>query len=144
MSVCRADQRKRFLCYSANTTLGWRVVRMESFEKGERMVELGSWRRVHDAINGNHIGYQPLSAESQRGDRDLQSQASSSSISAGEMMINAFTGFEDGRSRTAHLCEKDRAARHVPEDRVERVQCKVLVFPHVGPAKGDILRVWPK
>ena len=132
----------KMLLFGATTTLGWRVVRMVSFAEGEKRAGRGSVRRVYDEVTNEHIGYQLVSSHEQRGDRDLRSQPSTASISMREMQLNA------ERSRTVGLTEERRMERVAlglaPEDLVERVQCKVRVFPHIGAAKRDILRVWPR
>lgn len=138
-------QRSKLLLYGANTTLGWRILRTIYPREGERGVERGTMRMVYDEINGHLLGYQVLGASEQRGDQDLPSMPSAASISFNEMQINAGTAFEKGKSQTAGLPEHRRAERHIPEDRVERVQQKVRMFERrIGPAKGDVLRVWPK
>jgi hypothetical protein len=134
-------QHSKLLLYGANTTLGWRILRTIYPREGERGVERGTMREVYDEITGHLLGYQVLGAGELRGDQDLPSLTSTAAISQREMQINAG---ELGRSHTAGLREQDRIERRVPEDRVERVQRKVFVFPHVGAAKGDILRVWPR
>jgi hypothetical protein len=137
-------QNSKLLLYGANTTLGWRILRTIYPREGERGVERGTMREVYDQINGHLIGYQVLGASQQRGDQDLPSTPSAASISFSEMQINAGTAFEKGKSHTAGLPEHRRTERHIPEDRIERVQRKVSVFARVGAAKGDILRAWPK
>lgn len=139
--VWRSGAPKRLLLFSDNTTLGWRVLRTITREEGERRVGRGVMRQVLDPMTRNLIGYQILGESERRGDQDLTSFATTASISLREMQINAG---EHGRSRTAGLREPERALRDEPEDEVERIQRKVMVFPHVGAAQGDILRVWPK
>lgn len=141
MRVWRDSAVSRLLVYGANTTLGWRVIRTISFEKGERGIEQGKFRRVNDEITGKHLGYQFISSAEQHGDKDLPSLPSAATISQREMQINAG---EIGRSRTAGLREQDRELLRVPEDRVERVQAKIRVYLQVGPEKGAILLAWPK
>lgn len=134
-------QMSKLLLYSGNTTLGWRILRKVYPHEGQRGVERGIMREVYDSINGNLLGYQVIASADRRGDQDLPSLASTASISQREMQINAG---EMGKSRTVGLREADRVALPVPEDRIERVQQKVLVFSRIGPKVGDILRVWPK
>jgi hypothetical protein len=133
--------------YHQNTTLGWRILRRVRFADGEKKVAQGTMRRVLDAI-GNHIGYQFVGPGESRGDVEIPSQRSSASISRSEMEINAAQVFEKDRSRTLGLPDRvrdERAAKgRVSEDRAERVQRKVQVFPHIGAGKRDILRVWPR
>ena len=128
--------------YHVNTTLGWRILRRMRFAEGEKKVAQGTMRRVLDGM-GNHLGYQFVGPGESRGDVDMPSLHSSASISLQEMKINA-----EGRSATAglpvHMRDERVAAGRTPEDRVERIQRKVQVFPLIGAAKGDILRVWPR
>lgn len=128
--------------FHSRTTLGWRVVRPIRFEQGERKVTCGSMRRVNDGA-GNHIGYQILEAPAERGDKDITSQPSAVAISVSEMQVNA-----ECTSRTEGMAEPRRLERLArigeAEDLVERVQMKVKVYAHLGAAKGDILRVWPR
>lgn len=144
----------QLLLYAATTALGWRVMRTIHRREGERGVERGTMREVHDSITGKLLGYQVLSVAELAGDRDLPSLASSASITSREMRLNAG---EMGASRTAGLPEAKRLERaekrdeetgkplHLPpEDEIERARCKVLVFPRIGSAVGDILRVWPR
>lgn len=128
--------------FHTDTALGWRIMHRITFRRGEAKVARGVMRRVIDEA-GNHIGYQPLAVTAVHGDRDIPSQHSAASISLQEMKVNA-----EGVSRTVGLPALQRdervAAGRAPEDRVERVQRKVQVYPHIGAAKGDILRVWPR
>jgi hypothetical protein len=133
--------RKRFYLYPSETSLGWRMIRMVSAVEGDSKVNAGEWRRVLDPISHLHIGYQLCAPEMSRGDYEMPSMFSPAAISAAEMQVNA--GLHGG-SRTAHLSEDRRLERRVVEDRVERTRAKVLVWPRVGPARGDILRVWPQ
>lgn len=137
--------------FRAQTTLGWSVARNISDADGRRGVASGSMREVFDEITHLCIGYQMLAVSEQRGDQDLPSVTSTASISRFEMEVNA--GLL-GRSRTAGLTEAQRLERAAqrdersgeyltPEDVVERVQAKVLIFPHIGAERGDILRVLP-
>jgi hypothetical protein len=132
------DHRNRFLLFAANTTLGWCRVKDLSFDDGEKLVREGKVRRVVSEVTLVHIGYQLLPPSQQYVDKDVPSLTSSASISMREMQLNV------ERSRTEGLPEPERLLLHVPEDQVERVQAKVLVFPHVGSAPGDVLRAWPR
>lgn len=121
---------------------GFQVLTRASVEMGEQHERLGVWRREYDPTTGEWIGYRVIGKEARKVDSDLQTMHSTPSISASEMQINV------ARSRTAGLTEPHRLERAVagrlPEDKVERVQAKVRVYAHIGPAKGDILRVWPR
>jgi hypothetical protein len=147
------SMRKTIKLYAAETTLGWRVVREVPLEQGLQKESAGAWRRVLDPITHELAGFQLISGKAERIDKDLSSIQSSSSISGpsrrdtpqklSEMEINA-----GQRSSTVWLNEEEReeraAAGRPPEDRAERVQAKVAVYAHLGAAKGDILRVWPR
>jgi hypothetical protein len=120
-----------FPVYSADTTLGWRVVIRITREQGERMVEQGSAYRVEDSF-GKHIGYQKAGAP-QVSDKALPSLASSASITARESEANAGVC---GESLTENMREDKRVNRlHsrtgkvLPaEDMVERARAKVAAF----------------
>ena len=130
---------KKVCLFPANTTLGWRVIRMVTVEQGEMHEARANWRRVYDSITGELIGFQLIAPEASRYDKDLPSMPSSASISKSEMQINA-----ESTSLTAGLAEDMRLELKVPEDHTERVQAKVRVWPHVGAKKGDVLVAWPK
>jgi hypothetical protein len=142
MAACIASSRKKYFLYPAETTLGWRVVRMVSLDQGLKKEAEGCWRRVLDPITLGLIGFQLVAAKAERVDRDVPSIHSAAAITAREMELNV------SRSRTAGLNEEARdervAAGFAPEDAAERVQCKVIVYPYVNGERGDILRVWPK
>lgn len=141
MQLCMAGSRKTMYLFPAETTLGWRIIRMVSMKQGLEQERSGAWRRVLEGITGELIGFQLMAAKPERVDKDLPSLRSSASITSSEMVLNC------GRSRTAGLCEDKRMERvaqgRMPEDQIERVQRKVMVFRNLGAAKKDILRVWP-
>ena len=130
------------MLFGAERSAGVRVIRMVSLEEGLKAEARGAWRRKYDPMTRMLIGFELLGSAEQAGDRDLKSLHSSASISRREMELNV------ERSRTAGLTEErrlERAANHqLPEDQVERVQCKVLVYPVINGKSGDILRVWPR
>lgn len=143
MSCCVKSKVPRHLAlYPAETVLGWRIIRRVSLDKGLEHEQRGVWRRVLDPVTLELIGFQMIAAKVERGDRDLPTTRSCAAIPAREMELNA------QRSRTAGMSEDRRqeraAAGRRPEDAIERVQCKVMVYPHINGAPGDILRVWPK
>lgn len=145
MEISESVGRKRYMLFPADTSRGWRVVRMVSLAQGLRKVDDGVWREERDPVSCELIGFRILGAAAAAGDREVKSLASSASITSREMQINAGCM---GRSQTAWLDEIARqeraAARRLPEDRVERVQAKVAVYAAIGSKRGDILRVWPK
>lgn len=151
---------------------GFRVLRQTSRERAELQESLGLIRREYDSRSGSLLGFRVVGVELHRIDSDLKSMPSSSSISgpkpsvyrgptvsdadcdedmcagrgarlSGEIEMNAL-----GKSRTWGRSELDRLIRQrnglAPEDKIERVKAKVRVYALVGPAKGDILRVWPR
>src|SRR5581483_2689764 len=126
MARPRIRSHHQLLVFSANMTLGWRVTRRIDFASGERQVERGELQRVFDEFHV-HIGYQPV--RELQTDRDLPSRQSSSSISVGEMEVNAGL---DGFSRTEGLNEHRRVERMsrglAPEDYIERVMEKVRLW----------------
>jgi hypothetical protein len=132
---------RRMPVFPADVSRGWRVVRRASVAQCEQQADRGLWARIHDEVTGQLIGYQMLDVYGQRGDFDLESMRTQASISLRELEANA--GLL-GRSKTRGLSEDRRLARAVPEDAIERAQAKVRVWPLVGAACGDILRVWPR
>ena len=133
-----------FDLYPSNTSLGWRVVRKVTYAKGMEKCALGLWRKVYDEQH-NHVGFQIGAYDDCS--NVVGSRPTPTAIARFEMEINALS-----KSRTAHLCEDQRVSRSnrqtgkalPPEDRAERVQAKVRVWPEVEARKQDILRVWPK
>ena len=114
--------RKSFFLYHSETTLGWRVIRMVEFARGDREVARGNWRPVDDPVTGQQIGFQVLSASTARGDHDVPSMHTAAAITAREMVMNC------ERSRTFGLSEDQRAELRFPEDRIERVQMKIRAW----------------
>jgi hypothetical protein len=138
----------RFLpLFSSDSEMASRILRRVSPAEAEKFEAMGLWERRYDTRSGELIGYWMCA---KRDDRDVPSAGwTPTAISGDEMEINAATvAFAGNRSRTVGLSEErrlERVKQGLPaEDHAERVQCKVLVFPHVGAAKGDILRVWPR
>ena len=124
-------------------------MRKVPFAEGDQKVAEGLWREVYDEL-GNHVGYQMGFAATVS--VVMPSRPSSTGIPRSEMELNAGSIFAGGRSRTCGMPESKRLTRiHretgkalPPEDRVERVQAKVRVWPDVEAQEKDILRVWPK
>lgn len=94
------------------------------------MLARGAWRDVYDDL-GNHIGYQMIAAaEILRSSSDPLPNSSASSITVGELKLNAGLG---GKSRTAGMSENMRITRRdlktgaslPPEDAIEKAQTKV-------------------
>lgn len=117
-----------------------RILRRVSLDEGEKMEVLGIWERRYDKYSGELMGFRMAA---RRDDRDVDSAGHSpAAISAREMQANV------DYSHTSGLPEYERLKRQKngfpAEDHVERVQCKVLVWPLLGPGKKDILRVWPR
>jgi hypothetical protein len=137
-----------FPVYSADTTLGWRVARRISYQRGETMVSAGRMHRVEDQF-GRHIGYQ-MGGRKQPSDNDLPSLASSASITAHECEANAGVL---GKSVTATMSEHKRVHRLHPrsgkllpaEDFIERAQGKVAAYIATANRDGDrAVRIYPK
>ena len=141
------SQKLGFPLFSADSESKCCIIRRVRMEEAEKMEALGVWERRYDQYSGELIGFRMVASFID--DRKvMHSKPTPAAICASEMEVNAFTKFRDGRSRTARLSELDKLKRiHdglPPEDHIERTYRKVLVFPYVGAAKGDILRAWPK
>jgi hypothetical protein len=125
---------------------GFQAIRRESREHAEELVLREILRPEFDQVTGELKGYRVLGAEMRRVDMDVRSIPSTAGISGpnpathrvGEMELNC------ERSRTERMREDVRCQQPVPEDRVERIHAKVRVYARIGPARGDILRVWPR
>jgi hypothetical protein len=136
-------ERKRSRSYPVFAAAGGRkVIDRATLSQAEMFERREIWRREYDTVSGSMIGFRVVGVEVNKKDGDLRTMQSSATITAAEMDLNL------ERSRTHGLREPDREARIKygldPEDRVERVKAKVRVFAVITPAKGDILRVWPK
>jgi hypothetical protein len=118
------------------------VIRKITLTEGEKQEASGSVRRVFDSATRELRGFQLVSAEAARMDQDLRSIKTTASISSREMQLNM------EYSRTFGLAEERREERIAnglpPEDEAERTQAKIRVYPFIGAARGDILRVWPR
>jgi hypothetical protein len=144
--------------YVADQSRGWRVVRQVTPVFAYDKVSRGLWSEMFDSY-GTFVGVQVIAAV--KTDQDLLSGASSVTITANEVMINAGCR---GRSRTIGMCEEQRINRRAdgpngdgralpPEDRIERVMAKVKQWPLPAsriddgrgkPVYGDrALRVYP-
>jgi hypothetical protein len=121
---------------------GDRIIRRTDLATAELHEAMGSWRREYDTASGFLKGFRVIGVELRREDSDLCTMHSTAAISANEMQVNV------ERSRTHGMRELQRLERakagRLPEDQVERVQAKVRVYAVIMPAKGDILRVWPR
>jgi hypothetical protein len=125
---------------------GFQAIRRESREHAEQLVMREILRPEFDQVTGELKGYRVLGAEMRKVDTDVRSIPSTAGISGpnpathrvGEMELNC------ERSRTERMREDVRRQQPVPEDRVERIHAKVRVYAKIGPARGDILRVWPR
>lgn len=133
----------RFKVFAADA--GRRVIQRTSEQNALIYEQLGVWRREYDNQTGELIGFRLIGAEVSKVDSDLQHCFTSVAISKTEMEVNAMG---KRASHTFRLTEPDRLARIKnglpPEDAAERTLAKVRVYRHVGAAKGDILRAWPR
>jgi hypothetical protein len=120
---------------------GFRVIQRISREEAELRVRMEALRPEFDQLNGDLLGFRVAGLD-KAVDQDLPTRFTGAAISFREMELNV------ARSRTRGLRELDRMQRikdgKAPEDEAERAQAKVRVFPFVGAARGDILRVWPQ
>lgn len=115
--------------FPAETSLGWRVIRVVSVMVAAEKLARGEWRQVYDEF-GNFVGCQVLA--SFQSDLELPSGATATSITALESQLNAGCF---GRSRTVRMSEEDRISRHSrngkalpPEDAIERAIAKLMEF----------------
>ena len=150
MAKFRKQRNREFKVYAEDSSIC--VIRHTSFQKGERLADLGVYARVYDPHTGEHRGYQVASSRPAIGPGSSLEQPSTGGIRAHEM--RKFAGL-NGRSRTAGMPEHKRLEREkqidvhtgkrlLAEDELERVIAKVRVWKQVGAKKKDILRVWPK
>jgi hypothetical protein len=118
-----------------------RIVRRVSPDEAEKYIALGAWEQRYDTYSGELMGYR-LKALVRDDSEVLSAGHTPAAISFKEMQTNC------EYSHTSGLPEFERLRREKngqpAEDHVERVQCKVIVYAHVGHAKRDILRVWPQ
>jgi hypothetical protein len=133
---------KRKRSYPVFKATGREIIRRTTLEEAETFEKREIWRREYDVRSGALIGFRVDGVDVNKIDGDLRSMASRTTISAHDMELNV------QRSRTFGLREEDRLARvkrgQMPEDEVERVKAKVRVYAVISPAKGDILRVFPR
>lgn len=133
---------KRAKSYPVFKAIGRDVIRRTTLAEAEHLEKRQIWERVYNTQNGELRGFRVIGADVNKVDSDLASIASRTTISAHDMELNV------QRSRTHGLREEDRLARMKrglqPEDAVERVKAKVRVYAVITPAKGDILRVFPR
>ena len=121
---------------------GYRVIRCASRAKAEKFEAMGIWRREYDPANGEQLGFRVVGIEDRKMDSELPRTPTVPEITAIEMEMNLM------RSRTYRLSEEQRLKLikdgKMPEDAIERAKAKIRVYPFVGAAKGDILKVWPR
>jgi hypothetical protein len=158
-AIFSEDAKRCIDVYPADESSGVRVIRQVSPAFAFEKVARGLWIELFDGY-GSFIGVQVIAAV--KSDQDLQSGASSLTITAKEVMINAGCR---GRSRTIGMCEEQRINRRAdgpnddghalpPEDRIERVLAKVRQWPLPAsriddgrgkPVFGDrAIRVYPR
>ncbi|HVJ09711.1 MAG TPA: hypothetical protein VM554_15140 [Acidisarcina sp.] len=130
--------KRAFILYLYNTSLGWRMdpeCGHVSFAMGEEKVRLGQWRRVYDGVSGAHLGYQPLRAP-QRDRSVLPGIPVATTITEGEMDLNAGQCFADGKSLSVALRDELRRAGQrigLPDaDAVEEAAFKVKHYRQIG------------
>jgi hypothetical protein len=144
----KSKRKQGMMLFSPESAGACRVIRRVGMEESLEKEALGLWERVYDQHSGELMGFRLK--DRREDDSELKSQPTPAGIAPCEMELNAFAqaGFRDARSHTMRLSEVDRMSREksgrAPEDKAERTMAKVFVWPNVGPAKGDILRAWPK
>jgi hypothetical protein len=147
--VSKRKRKQGMMLFSPEGEGTCRAIRRVGMEECLEKEALGFWERVYDRYTGELMGFR-MKARKEVDDSALKSQPTPAAIAPAEMELNAFAqaGFTDARSHTARLKEADRLSREKsgrePEDKIERTLAKVIVWPKVGAAKGDILRAWPR
>jgi hypothetical protein len=117
--------------YSADTSLGYRLVRQVTALYAFNKVAEGQWQEIFDSL-GNFRGVKMLAAV--KSDQELPSGTSATTITARDKMLFAGLG---GPSRTIGRDENYRITRYSsitgkalpPEDSIERVIAKVQQWP---------------
>lgn len=123
---------KEFKLYSDDTHVKPRVVNRISGERGEEMVKAKEAIRV-ESDGGKIIAYQ-MCIRPPRAQEIVERcpNPTSAAFSRAEVDAIAFSGFRDGRSRTASMSATERAARvrsgRRAEDLVERSMQKLAVY----------------
>jgi hypothetical protein len=121
---------------------GYAVIRRVSLQQAEAMEAREVCRRDYDTSTGELLGYRVIGNEHRKMDSELRTTRTTPGISSTEMQMNVL------RSRTYRLNEEQRLQLIkkgvMPEDAIERAKAKIRVYPFVGPATGDILRVWAR
>lgn len=128
--------------FSANTALGWNVVKQVSAEFALEMIALKQWREVWYE-SGELAGVQPLKPEERKTlHQVLVERLIAVTITLEEVKRNA--GLH-GRSHTIGMPEWKRLRRHArfderkilpPEDAIERAIEKVRLWPYPASVIG--------
>jgi hypothetical protein len=129
--------------FSANTALGWDVIRQVPVELALEKLAAKQWREVW-LTNGELAGVQPLRAEEQKTFHQiLVAELLAVTITLNELLRNAGCY---GRSRTLGMPEWKRLRRHArwdpemmlaPEDATERAIEKVRLWPYPASRARD-------
>lgn len=140
MKRCEKQGKPRYVpLFSAESESSCKIIRRVSLDEAEKFEALGVWDRRYDSYSGELMGFR-ISAKSDDSDK-LSAGWTPAAISPAEMELNTDPSITFGMSEIRRL---EREKQGLPaEDHVERVKCKVLVWPLVGAAKKDILRAWP-
>lgn len=134
--------------FSANTALGWKVIRQVSVEFAIEKVALKKWREIwYESVDGGErelAGVQPLAPEPKKTLRQvLIERLVAVTITFAEVQRNA--GLY-GRSHTIGMSEWQRLRRHArfdekkilaPEDATERAIEKVRLWPYPASVIGE-------
>jgi hypothetical protein len=136
----KRNRKQGYPLFSSESEQTCRIVRRVSLDEAEKCVALGVWERRYDTYSGELMGFRLCALR--RDDSELDSAGHTpAAISFQEMQTNLEYSYTSGLPEFERL--KREKNGQPAEDHVERVQCKVIVFPYVGAAKKDILRVWP-
>lgn len=125
----------RFQLCSPGGPLGPKVVRLISYNAGEKMVKERKASRIYDPRNNERLVGYLLRVEPAKPVIVRESVPSSAAFSCAEVQAIAGTRFAEGRSRTVGLPERIRVARVSKGlremDLVEAAQEKLKVYPFV-------------
>ncbi len=135
---CERGMAKSVLVFAAGA--GSQVIRRVELAQAEHMEAAGAWRREYDTLSGRLLGFRLISVEARKVDSDIRTRPSTAGITKSEMERNALA-----RRRPLGALGRSMPGReNRAESVVARTQAKVIVYPLVGAAAGDILRVWPR
>jgi hypothetical protein len=115
--------------------LGATVLRMVTWEAGERLLADGEAKRLHDPQTGRCLGFQRMKTEIVKTRKTGESLTSECALTRWEIELVAGQAFRDGKSRTLVMSETRRrtllARGIVACDAVEEALVKLQAFAPV-------------